>query len=322
MNNFSFSNKAYDLLLSLKEENIIRDTKQLEYKSVSGIRLMIDIVKSKYPLYANADAKTILDFVEDTFNTRIIKSQFEIANQEEEYIPITCGDIKPGKTYRLTALYSDGRSKPKECYYHYTFPDREMSLKEYNDHFMKIYRNRKPMILKQHIFKYKIGDRVINKYDTSMIGSIIDRCAGGVWFPQTDPFRIYPNFYNIRWDTNTSFKHFYNENEINDVMKNKKTIETFNQKTHDGLVDFYKYTPKEIEEKKIGYVKKEIEVEKPKRRKGKKYSKTKAQRIDEIKKRKLRRTRKLLEYTPRPIQETSKKIHAYKYVKKITDGSV
>lgn len=384
MNNFSFSNKTYDLLLSLKEENIIRDTTKSMYKSVKDIRFMIDFVKSAYPIYANADPNTILSFVEEIFETRIIKSQFEMANHEEEYVPITSIDIKPGKTYRLTSAYTKTVCKKKgniykcveekeEGYYFYTFPDKEMSLREYNDHFMKIYKNKKPMILKQHIFKYKIGDRVISKYDINMIGSIKERYVGGIWFPQTDPFRIYPNFYKVRWDNGSSYPHFYDENEINDVMKkskvensnddttfksntNKKppiivnvkvdgltkkvrcdtyiddikdgvkkriaTVEVFSKKTFDHLMNFYKYTSKEAIEKKVGFVKIDVEIKEPKRRKGKKYSKTKVQRIDEIKKRKVRRETKLLEYKQRPIIQENKKGHTYKYVKKISDGSI
>ena len=82
MTSFSFYNKANDLLELLKDKNF--DDKQLKKYSNKDLKLAIDVIKTAYPLYANADDKTIIDFMKDTFEIDITKKDLIEANKKEE----------------------------------------------------------------------------------------------------------------------------------------------------------------------------------------------------------------------------------------------
>lgn len=86
MTDFSFQNRAYDLLQSLKEEKIIHPYfNYSKINSIQELRLMISIIKQIYPLYANADNKTIIEFIKDEFQTLPTEMEVIKANHEFKY---------------------------------------------------------------------------------------------------------------------------------------------------------------------------------------------------------------------------------------------
>ena len=145
MNEFSFQNKAYDLLLNLKEDGFILDkpiesTNELSINSIKELRLMIDIIKTNYPLYQNADNKTISDFVKDLFDIKAVDWQIIKANQPIEDIRLARStDIRPNIPIQLEGTYIDNNGKPQTYYYTNSMPDIKDPL-EYHKHFHYIYK--------------------------------------------------------------------------------------------------------------------------------------------------------------------------------------
>lgn len=175
MTNFSFYNKANDLLELLKDKNF--DDKQLKKYSNKDLKLAIDVIKTAYPLYANADDKTIIDFMKDTFEIDITKKDLIEANKKEEdiYRPVNILEIKPGFTCRIESAYVNGKGEKFPYYYNHSFPTKKVDNKKYSEYFFDIWEKaKKGKATVKHSFKHRIGDKVKHN-DNNSIGIIEDR---------------------------------------------------------------------------------------------------------------------------------------------------
>jgi hypothetical protein len=254
MDDFTFTNKAYDLLLSLKDEGIINP--RPKFDSIKELRLAIDIVKEVYPLFANADNKTILDFVEDTFKERPSETELIKANHiEEEYRPIQIQEILPGT--KLKIIEESGE-------YFHTFwtyadtkqiiPKENTTLYDYNRAFMYIWEKAKQgKVFIKNTYQYRIDDIVSHLDDPISIGTIKARRMN----------TEYKNEYAVFWS-------YCNEpsiikpwiKEFNLTLKNRleampmKTIEITNRRKGKPHVKTYQeWTPEQYEadKKEYGY---------------------------------------------------------------------
>ena len=325
MTDFSFTNRAYDLLCSLKEENIINpknETKQFRFNNINELRLMIDLIKTTYPLYANADNKTIVDFINDAFDIMPIEWQVNKANHKEPiYRPIEIWEINPGVKCRLEGICCDTFGKEMQYYYIHTFPTKDMEPIEYNRQFMKIWKNMNPCI--ENKFKFKIGDTISHKDDSDSIGYIKGRLPAGKLLPKSRPYQFIQNQYSISWSNigtneNVSISHWFNEEDlINNTKleampmktvvkkgKNKQVTNlVFDKELYDTLMNFYHYTLEEIKEKKVGWIEETTKYIQPKRKSGKV-----RRHLKELKK--LKRIKihqqKLATYKPRPKRYTER----------------
>jgi len=208
MKNFSFTNKAYDLLQNLKEDGIIKYSKELPmlndkiqssyFSDMHDLRLIIDVVKNTYPLFANADNETILNFIKDTTGIKPIDWQINEANHiDSRYRDIKINEIKPGFSCRLKGSYVTGLGEILPYYYNYTFPTKFLNILEYNRDFMKIWKN-SPMVINK--FKFIVGDFVSHKDDPNSKGKIKGRLSATKPFPQSKPWIYIPNQYSISWE--------------------------------------------------------------------------------------------------------------------------
>jgi len=250
MTDFSFQNKAYDLLLNLKE-----DKSQLPIiKSVKELRLLIDIIKEQYPIYATADNQTLIDFIKDIFKINPLQRYMYMANHTEDnqYRPIECFEIKPGVRCRMEGSYVDYKGKSYPFYYYHTFPIKEMSNKEYAHEFDKIwFKAQKGKACIINTYKFKIGDKVRHIIDHDAVGIIRSRIPAGKRSPLTNPYEFSPNAYIIDWSnigTNSeiSLQCWYNEDSLMLLQTNKlevKPMKTFNRRLIE--IEYEKFSPKE-----------------------------------------------------------------------------
>jgi len=332
MTDFSFTNKAYDLLMLLKDEGLIKDktAPKVSFTSVKDIRLMIDLVKIAYPLYANSTDKDILGFVKDIFGISPPIWQIMKANHENDlYRPVECWEILPGKTFKLLGTSYNSLGERIEFDYLYTFPTRELSLKEYAEYYDKVWKNACPRI--KHEFKFRIGDSISYISAPNSIGKIKGKLQGGKWYPKTDPHKFYPNSYSVVWDNDTDvpLQYFFEETElINYIQKlEAEPMKTKLKKVKTNVrivkipitVTYDKYDPEEwinqkvaegydraVYEKIISRNEKDLSdigwvtKEKITMVKSKRYSKSRAKRQKE--KRKQKHLANLTTYTQNPIE--------------------
>ena len=239
MNEFSFQNKAYDLLLNLAEDNYKRKIPKIN--SVKELRLMIDMIKSQYPLYENADDATIAEFIKDVFNVIPSTTSMNRANhtEDEQYRPIECFEIRPGVTCKMAGFHVKYDNKKAVHFYYHTFPTHDMSIKEYAHQFDIIWKKSQAgEAFIKNTYKFKKGDKVFHKDDPKSIGIIKDRIPAGKPMPLTEPYRFEPNSYMVKWsnfgtNNNVPIRSWYNE-DLLELVQTKKLeampMKTFNIK--------------------------------------------------------------------------------------------
>jgi hypothetical protein len=258
MTDFSFQNRAYDLLLNLAEDKL--NVPKITINSIKDLRLMIDIVKDVYPVYANVDNKSIVDFVKDIFNIGSTQTQVDIANREldEIYRPVECWEIKPG--VELKIIEESG------TWYHtfWTYCDTNEIIpldkttpRDYSQAYMYIWRKaEKGKVFIKNTYKYRIGDTVRHKDDLGSLGTIKSRIPAGKPLPKTRPYEFMPNNYGIYWSNTGNnpevpLKYWYNEDELIVINKLEASpMKTKNRKKHQKI-QYKVYNPKEWLKQKI-----------------------------------------------------------------------
>lgn len=201
MTEFSLQNKAYDLLINLKEDGIIKDPPS-KFESIGDVRLAFDLVKSIYPMYANADNDTISNFVKDMFNVNLTSTEIEKANHKnEEYRFVEPQDIIPGNTFKIIENTYE---------YFHTFwvyedtnkiiPPKDTTVEGYNRAYMSIWNKAKQgKAFIKNVYKHRIGDTVSMKNDPNSIGIVKSRLCKYKPTPITNPYIVIPNQYSVTW---------------------------------------------------------------------------------------------------------------------------
>jgi hypothetical protein len=250
MNDFTFTNRAYDLLLNLKEEGVIKS--QLpRVESIQDLRLMIDVIKDVYPLYANADTKTIIGFIQDTFNVDPAPLEINRASHEQEqWRKVRIEEILPGVTLKIQ----------EENYYYlhtfwtYTDTHKRISIKDnysYSKAFMTIWEKAKQgKVFIRHTFKYHIGDKI---YYNNIPGTIKSR----IWLDEKE-YGI-KNYYGISWDKEQPLTYYwFKESEL--LIQKKleampmRTIEIINRRKGKAHVKTWEsWTQKQYDADKLEY---------------------------------------------------------------------
>ena len=178
MTDFSFQNRAYDLLLSLKEDGIIEP----KIKSVKEVRLLMDIIET-----ANQANKEYYRLVEP-----------------QEILPgVRLKIIEPSCTYYHTFwTYADtGRIIP---------PD-ETTLEAYSNAYMYIWEKaKKGNVFIEQTFKFKINDYVTCKSDQSLKGYIFDKCI----LIGVKRYSKYTNAYRVEWETAPKDIYWFDEDDL------------------------------------------------------------------------------------------------------------
>jgi len=178
MTDFSFQNKAYDLLLNLKEDGIIEP----KIKSVKEVRLLMDII--------------------------------ETANQtkKEYYRPVECWEIIPG--IKLKIVEPSGTWY--HTFWTYTdtghvIPPDETTLEAYSNAYMYIWEKaKKGNVFIEQTFKFKINDYVTCKSDQSLKGYIFDKCM----LIGVKRHTKYTNAYRIEWETPPKDIYWFDEDDL------------------------------------------------------------------------------------------------------------
>ena len=255
MTEFSFQNKMYDLLLNLEEDKIEKKNNLPIVTSIQDLRLLIDIIKQQYPLYINADNKTIGDFIKDLFKLNPLEKYMTIANHTDEnhYRPIECFEIKPGVICRMEGTQVHGDGKKSSYFYNHQFPTKELSIKDYAKEFDIIWQKAqvgKACIL--NTYKFKIGDIVAHTKDPSTKGTVLKRLPAKR--SEDNKYEFIRNHYNVWWndtgneDIKIPLTSWYDEDSL--VLKQLLKLEAPPMKTFDinkrkVTIQFEKYSPKE-----------------------------------------------------------------------------
>lgn len=296
MTDFSFYNKAYDLLLNLKEENVIR-FKPRKINNLKELRLMIDLIKTEYPIYSNADNKTIMGFIKDIFKVESDDIQIIQANHKEQtYRPIRINEIKPGVKMKIVE---------DNYYYFYTFwtyvdtgkviPLEETDPIRYSNAFMYILdKVKKDKVFIENTFEHRIDDVVSHIDDPNSRGIIKDRkfvddyLSSDIMIKSRDNKSYTGNKYAVYWadiseNTKITFKYWEDEydlinktkleampmktNEIIQKTKHKKVLARisyfiWDQSLEDDLLNTYKIPLDQIKKihPTVGWVYKERNV--------------------------------------------------------------
>jgi len=179
MTDFSFQNRAYDLIQQLIEERNAKP--KLNIESINDLKLVIDMTKDVYPLFAE-DNESIISLMKDTFSIDIDKNALVETDHklDELYCPISITEIKPGVVCRIEgACYSNpGMVEQVKIpyYYEHTFPVKEMTNAEYAKEFDFIWDKAQELkVYVKHTYKYKPGDIVYHTIDPLSRGIIVDR---------------------------------------------------------------------------------------------------------------------------------------------------
>jgi hypothetical protein len=257
MTEFSFQNKMYDLLLNLEEDKIEKKNNLPVVTSIHDLRLLIDIIKQEYPLYADADNKTIGNFIKDLFKLNPLERYMTIANHTDEnhYRPIECFEIKPGVICRMEGTQVHGDGRKSTYFYNHQFPTKELSTKDYAKEFDTIWQKAqvgKACIL--NTYKFKIGDIVAHIKDPNETGTILKRLPAKR--SEDNKYEFIRNHYNVWWDnitaTNEDNKILYESwsDEDSLILKQKLKLEaspmkTFNINKRKVTIQFEKYSPRE-----------------------------------------------------------------------------
>jgi hypothetical protein len=254
MTDFSFYNRAYDLLLQLKEEGRITDEPPKKTPSITNVgelRLAIDLVKDMYPLYKDADNKTIVDFINEIFNSKVKESEIDKVDlPEEEYRVPHIDEIKPGALFRLVGISVHFDGSKSEYYYNYRFPSNlSDDPKQYSDCFFKIWnlvKEGKGWI--KNTYKHRIDDIVQYITDPASKGYVRDRRING----DINEYCVF--WANVSNNTSVPFRYWEPEDHlINQTRSEAKPMKTAKIKTRFikciATVTYKKFSPKEwIEE--------------------------------------------------------------------------
>ena len=230
MTDFSFSNKAYDLIQQLLDE---KSDKPNLIKSVNDLKLVIDITKDVNPLFSEADSKTITSLVKDTFNIDITEEKIVEADHilDEIYRPIKITEIEPEVVCRIEGTsYKLAGTEFQEIipfYYKHTFPIKEwygiskkMDLINYNKEFEFIWEKaRRGKVFVKNTYKYKLEDNVFSINYPEGRGTVIkrkmviDNSIVSYYSPNHPTFSYHhKNEYLVRW-ANTE-QRWENENNL------------------------------------------------------------------------------------------------------------
>jgi hypothetical protein len=258
MTDFSFQNKAYDLLLNLAEDKLT--IPKITIHSIKDLRLMVDIVKDVYPIYANVDNKSMVDFVKDIFNIGATQTQIDVANREldEIYRPVECWEIKPGTELKII--------EESETWYHtfWTYCDTNKIIpldkttpRDYSQAYMYIWQKaQQGKVFIKNTYKYGIGDTIRHRDDLGSLGIVKGRIPAGKPLPQTRPYEFIPNNYGICWSNTGNnpevpLKYWYNEDEL--ILINKLEASPMKTKSRKKYqkVQYKVYDPKEWLKQKV-----------------------------------------------------------------------
>lgn len=225
MTDFSFYNKAYDLIQQVISE---KKDKTNIIKSVNDLKLIIDITKDVNPLFSESDSKTITNLVKDTFSIDITEEKVIEADHmlDEIYRPVELNEIKPGITCTIesSCYKSPGTEFQEEIpfYYEHTFPvkewygmNKEMDIINYDKEFMFIWEKAKQgKALIKNTYKYKLENKVFSVNYPNGRGTIIKRRMvpdNSIVYDTPEKYSN-KNEYLVRW-ANTE-KRWENENNL------------------------------------------------------------------------------------------------------------
>ena len=178
MTDFSFQNRAYDLILNIKEDRMIGP----RIESVKELRLLADITK-----IANQD----------------------MANQ---YRPVECQEILPG--VRLKIVEPNYTWYQTFWTYQDTgeiIPPEKTTLRMYDQAYMYIWEKaQRGNVFIKNMFKYRIGDYVAYKSNQSFKGCISDKTM----LIGIERYKKYTNAYRVEWETPFEGIYWFNEKEL------------------------------------------------------------------------------------------------------------
>lgn len=250
MNDFTFTNKIYDLLLSLKDEGVIKP--QLNrIESIRELRLMIDVIKDIYPLYTNADTKTIIGFIQDTF--KVDPTPLEMNNASHKINPwrkVRIEEISPGVTLKI----QEANYFYLHTFWTYCDTHKIMPLSDnfaYSKAFMNVWEKaKKGNVFIKNTFKYHIGDKI---HYNNIPGTIKSR----IWLDEK-AYGI-KNYYGISWEKEQPLTYYwFKESEL--IIKEKleampmKTIEIINRRKGRPYVKTWKtWTQEQYDADKLEY---------------------------------------------------------------------
>ena len=256
-------------------QNIIEDRKNnnisikpiLTASTIGETRLLVDMVREAYPLYKDADAGTLIDFVQDIFGVQVSEKELKQVEQtleperifvSDQYRPIKITNIVPGFEYEI---YNPvGSIDGKKMLYGWikeTFPIGITNNITYNAIFKRIWDKAKVNHIRTNTkYLFKIGQEVAHIKDSNIRGKVQYRVpAGAGWNNQIclDLGKYTENGYLVRWNNKsdkTPLKNWYDESELLSLNSQKlevKPMITNNQK----LPRLAKKTLKKIKDQKV-----------------------------------------------------------------------